>query len=123
MPFDRATYWKEYRKKNAGKWSLKRSPITKKPVKINKVSAKRAKELRVYEKEKAAFFETVEHCEFPGCEVTNISLHHAKGRIGDNLTDRRYFKALCWVHHQWAEENPTAAKEMGLSVSRLDKAG
>lgn len=112
-------YWSNLRAKSLKEHPLKRTAIKNKQVAIRKVSKKQAKKLRVYEKEKAVFFETVEHCEFPGCEVVNVTLHHQKGRCGDYLTDRNYFKALCWVHHQWCEENPLEAKAMGLSADRL----
>lgn len=58
-------------------------------------------------------------CEFPGCGSREVTLHHMKGRIGSLLHDKRYFKALCWPHHQWVELNPDEAKRMGLSLSRL----
>lgn len=112
-------YWQKLRARSLTKNPIRRSPLVKKPVKIKAKSKKREKELREYEKEKAIYFEEHTCCEFPGCEVENISLHHMKGRIGDNLTNREFFKALCWVHHQWVEENPEEAKAMGLSVDRL----
>lgn len=118
--------WKELRERSAKKaWEKRKSNPrqivdSSKPRKpIPKVSKKLAKQRRVYEKNKATYFETVEHCEFPGCEVTNVTLHHAAGRIGDKLTDLSNFVALCWAHHQWCEEHPIEAKELGLSVSRL----
>lgn len=122
MPFDRYTYWKEYKAQNRGRWQLKKTPIAKKPVKIKPISDKRRKQLREYEKEKKEYFELHTQCEFPGCEKTEITLHHMAGRIGDKLTDQRYFKALCWEHHRWIEEHPEAARRLGLSQSRLNKA-
>ena len=112
-------YWQKRRLANPEKYAIKRTGLVRKAVKIKKVSKKREKELRVYEKVKAEFFETHTKCEFPNCEVEHVTLHHQKGRIGDNLTNAEFFKALCWVHHQWVEENPAEAKEMGLSLDRL----
>lgn len=114
MKFNAAEYWKEYRAKNAEKFRLKRATAP-----IKKVSRKMQKSLAVYAKEKKAFLETIEHCEFPGCEVVNVTLHHMAGRVGSLLTDQSNFKALCWVHHNWCEENPAEAKEMNLSKDRL----
>lgn len=112
-------YWNELRRQSLLKNPLKRTPLVRKGKPIRKVSDKRVKELRVYEKEKAEYFAEYSTCEFPGCEVENISLHHMAGRIGDRLTNKEYFKSLCWVHHQWVEENPAEAKMMGLSADRL----
>lgn len=119
MPFDKAAYWQEYKKANAGKWPLKRSPLKKKPVKIKPVSASRAKALRVYEKEKAEFFKEVKVCQYPGCESEDLDLHHKVGRVGKNLTDRSNFAGLCRKHHAIIEENPLLALRLGLSGSRL----
>lgn len=115
-------YWNALRAKSLAKNPLRRSPIKRKAVRIKKVSVKHAKRLREYEKEKAISRAEVEVCEFPGCNSVELTCHHSAGRIGANLTDRKKFKWLCWPHHLWAEENPGAAKELGLSVSRLDKA-
>jgi hypothetical protein len=111
------TYWNTLRAKSVAKSQAKKKLKPRKP--IRKRSIKRAKQERVYEKNKAEYFETVEHCEFPSCEVTNVTLHHMSGRCGDLLTDKSKFKALCWVHHQYCEENPLIAKELGLSLNRL----
>lgn len=112
-------YWQTLRAKSLLNKPLKKSPLVRKGKPIRKFSDKRAKELRVYEKEKAKYFQEHSTCEFPGCEVENVTLHHMAGRIGDRLTNKEYFKSLCWVHHQWVEENPAEAKMMGLSSDRL----
>lgn len=117
--FNASEYWAEYRRRNAGRWTLKRAPLERKPVHIAKISGKQKKRLAEYEKEKAIFFKEVTVCQFPGCECEVLTLHHAKGRIGDLLTDREFFRGLCWVHHTWAEENPEEAKALNLSVDRL----
>lgn len=94
-------YWQNLRIKSLTNKPLSRSPLLRKPGKIRRISKKREKELRVYEKVKAEFFETHTKCEFPNCEVEHVTLHHQKGRIGDNLTNADFFKALCWVHHDF----------------------
>lgn len=116
---DKFQYWNTLRTKSLINNPLKRTPLVRKGKPIRKVSDKRAKELRIYEKEKALFFEEVTSCQFPGCEIEYQTLHHAKGRIGDNLTNREFFRCLCPIHHQWVEENPAEAKMMGLSADRL----
>ncbi|MDF3076162.1 MAG: hypothetical protein K0S09_51 [Sphingobacteriaceae bacterium] len=86
---------------------------------IAKRSKKRAKQEREYAKLKAEYLKD-RHCEYPGCYSNEVTLHHSAGRVGNLLTDVRYFKALCWQHHSEVELNPLRAKELGLSKSRLD---
>ena len=86
---------------------------------IRKFSAKRSKEMSVYKRVKDQYFKKHPECEFPNCDSINITLHHMRGRTGSLLTDDRYFKSLCLPHHQWVENNPTEAKELGLSADRL----
>lgn len=88
---------------------------------IKSVSDKKLVELKEYRKVRDAFMKANKVCQFPECRELATDLHHAKGRVGALLTDERYFKALCRSHHRWIEENPTDAKSMGLSASRLDK--
>lgn len=92
----------------------KRSPIAP-------ISAKKAKQIVEYRRVRDEYFKEHPTCEFPGCYKANITLHHMAGRLGDLLTDKRYFKSLCVKHHQWVEENPEKAKKLGLSTTRLDK--
>jgi hypothetical protein len=87
---------------------------------MRKVSLKQAKRLREYNKARDEFLKD-KTCQFPGCESEDVTLHHSRGRIGDNLTDVSTFRALYWHHHQYIELNPDVAKEWGLSESRLTK--
>lgn len=88
---------------------------------INKVSQKQKERLKEYRIKRDEYFKLHPICEFPNCNSTDITLHHSKGRIGELLTDERYFKSLCFKHHRLIEENPYLAKELGLSFNRLDK--
>lgn len=92
-----------------------------KPVKIAPISRNRQEALKKYRRLRDKYFEENPVCEFPGCNSREITLHHMRGRIGAFLTDKRYFKSLCWNHHRFVEENPTEAKELGLSESRLSE--
>lgn len=93
-------------------------PVVRKPIK--KVSDKRAAALRVYEKNKAAYFKLQPVCEYPGCDSTNVTLHHAGGRVGSLLTDMDNFRSLCPEHHEFCELHPVEAKNLNLSTSRLN---
>jgi len=87
---------------------------------IKSVSDKKLVELKQYRVVRDEYLATHKVCEHPECSNPSEDLHHAKGRVGSLLTDTRYFKALCRKCHRWVEENPTDAKSMGLSFSRLD---
>lgn len=60
-------------------------------------------------------------CEFPGCSAKSTDLHHGAGRVGKLLLEEKYFKALCRRHHNYCEEHPLHAQQLGLSFKRLDK--
>jgi hypothetical protein len=96
-------------------------PLARSTKPIAKVTKKRAKKLREYEKNKAEVFKEIDCCQFPGCESEVKTLHHAGGRIGNNLIDKKLMRVLCPEHHLWAELNPLEAKKLNLSVSRLSK--
>jgi hypothetical protein len=84
------------------------------------VSTKKLSELKEYRVIRDEYLAMHKVCEHPECNNPSEDLHHAKGRVGILLTDARYFRALCRKCHRWVEENPTDAKSMGLSFSRLD---
>lgn len=88
---------------------------------MRKVTPKQAKRLREYNKLRDKFLQDNPICMFPECQSEQVQLHHAKGRIGDNLTDVSTFRSLCDYHHRFVELNPDVAKEFGLSLSRLSK--
>lgn len=46
-------------------------------------------------------------------------VHHKKGRIGDLLTNVKYFMALDEDCHRYIELNPIEAKKKGWSIERL----
>lgn len=83
------------------------------------VSKNRQEALAKYRRLRDKYFLENPICEFPGCGSKEITLHHAKGRIGSFLTDKRYFKSLCWPHHQYVEEHPNEAKRLGLSGNKI----
>lgn len=91
--------------------------------KIAKSSVKRKEQNKEYKLVRDDYMLAHPYCEGNIsfiCTGKATELHHAGGRVGNLLTDTRYFKALCHACHVWAELNPKEAKEMGLSVSRLN---
>jgi hypothetical protein len=96
--------------------------LKKKPQPIKKMSDKRAVENETYSLLRRAFLLRHPDCQgnFTGCTKKATTVHHSKGRLGALLCDIRYFKGLCMSCHTFAETHPEKAKELGLSVSRLD---
>ena len=98
-----------------------KKPIAKKQQpKIKRVSDKRAKQEREYSKVRVTYLTANSVCEIrvAGCTHEATEIHHKAGRIGQLLTDDRYFCATCRNCHQWAELHPKEAKELGVSISR-----
>lgn len=85
---------------------------------IRKRSLKRAKKEREYDKVRAEYLSAHEFCEVCGWGE-GLQIHHKKGRIGELLTDTRFFLAVCHTCHQKIELFPQWAKEKGYSLSRL----
>lgn len=46
-------------------------------------------------------------------------IQHARGRLGDLLFDRRYFKSMCQYHGQKCHKNVKWAQGMGYNLDRL----
>ena len=86
---------------------------------IRKLSKKRAKQMREYEKVRDAYLYANPFCLVKNCNQMANQVHHMKGRIGMLLTDVRYFLAVCPYHHAKIEAMPLWAKEMGYSLNRL----
>lgn len=97
----------------------KKTPLKKPTKRIAKFSKKSLDSLKRYRKLRDIFLKENPICMYPGCKCREVTLHHARGRIGSFLTDKRYFKSLCWPHHQYIEQNPDLAQQLGLSYSRL----
>lgn len=100
-------------------WAGKRKPLPKATKPIRPRSKKRERQESKYRAAREKYFEQHPVCEFPGCKSTDVTLHHMRGRIGSLLHDKRYFKSLCWHHHQYVEQNPHEAKQLGLSLNRI----
>lgn len=92
-----------------------------KPKSIARVSPKRKTEMDEYSKRRELFLIAHPRCEanLVGCTRVATDVHHTEGRVGNNYLNMSKWKALCRHCHQWVEENPEEAKELGLSQSRL----
>lgn len=85
---------------------------------IKKESDKRKQQNAEYRRVRLKFIKENPRCAVTGREATEI--HHMKGRIGDLLTDTRYFLPVCRDAHQKIELNPEWAKENGYSLNRYN---
>lgn len=103
-------------------YKLNRTPIKKKPCKIKRRSAKRAKEERLYSQRRRKFLIANPVCQYKDCEREATDIHHPEGREGHRLNDLDKCIGLCREHHMIVELNPKKAKEEGYSKSRLVKA-
>lgn len=108
-----------YQKRQQKKYQEKQITVKKAPIKS--VSVRMMEKLRLYRKLRDEFFEREPVCQFPGCSSREVTLHHGRGRVGTFLTDTRYFRSLCWPHHQFCEHNPAEAQRLKLSFKRLAK--
>ena len=97
-----------------------RKPLEKKVYKINKMSDKGKKEIQLYTKLRKPFLEQHPVCEAKvkclGAEAKEV--HHKRGR-GPYLNDVSTWLPVCRACHNWVEEHPEAAAELGLRQSRI----
>lgn len=103
------------------KTPLKRTRLKVSSTKIPFRSKKRIVQEREYLKVRKEFLTEFPECEFNGCNSEATDCHHSRGRVGELLTNKKYFVALCREHHQFIELNPQFAKDNGYSCSRLAK--
>lgn len=85
-----------------------------------KVSAKEKDRKKEYAKVREKFLNG-RWCAYHGHGCIPTEVHHGAGKIGDLLTDTRYFVAVCREAHRMIEERPNWAKANGYSFTRLDK--
>lgn len=81
----------------------------------------REKEEREYSKQRKIFLSSHPYCQaaLPCCNGVSSQVHHKAGRIGSLLLDQTRWLSVCYNCHEHIERNPTEAKELGLSESRL----
>lgn len=85
-------------------------------------SPKRKKEEAIYLKMRLDFLNAHPMCEahLQGCKTYASEVHHKAGRVGDLYLDQTEWLAVCRRCHQWIENHPEDAKELGFSITRLD---
>lgn len=88
---------------------------------LKRFNKKRAKAERSYSVLRKQFLEANPECEakLKMCRGEATDIHHTRGRVGEKLLDTDHWLAVCRPCHLWLESHPVAAKQMGLSESRL----
>lgn len=88
--------------------------------KINNKSQKKSKEDAVYSTLRKDFLLLKPTCEakLEGCSIRSTDVHHRKGRGKYYLVTTTWLSA-CRSCHDYIENNPDQAKQMGFSESRL----
>ncbi len=85
---------------------------TVKKTPLRKMSKAKAVEHRKYLKLKSEALQDNARCEFPDCYEQASQVHHAKGRHGPLLNDKRYWWLLCFEHHSWVHTYPNKARQI-----------
>lgn len=100
--------------------SNKASVIVKKPKPIPNISNKQKDRLVKYKKLRDEYMEIYRVCEAKteGCTGWSQSIHHLKGRDGDNLF--KYFMATCNHCHEKIERMGSEVYELGFKLKRTE---
>jgi hypothetical protein len=100
-----------------------RRPVKPKPKRkpIKRVSKKRGREERKYSVLRKQFLETNPECQakLKMCRGEATDIHHVRGRVGEDFLNTDSWLSVCRPCHLWIESHPVAARELGLSESRL----
>ena len=88
---------------------------------ISRVSARRAKEEKIYSKQRLSFLKLYPVCQanLNGCTTKSTDVHHKSGRTGYLYLDESKWLAVCRACHMWIETHPKEARQIGFSISRL----
>jgi hypothetical protein len=89
---------------------------------MRKVSKKLAKEHREYSKLRKEWLTERPMCQakIHRCTLKSTDVHHKKGR-GVYLLDTNTWLSVCRSCHNWIETHPEDAKELGFSISKINK--
>ncbi len=94
-----------------------------KPVEIKEKGKQevRKEQEKEYLKKKKAYLAIHKTCEVEDCKKAATDLHHKKTRIGNMLTDEKYFMAVCRKCHTKITTNSKWAIQQGYSISKFSK--
>lgn len=78
---------------------------------IKHISDNQVERNEKYEIAKAEHFKNFPHCEFPGCNSTDIQCHHKSRRTGENMF--KNLMSVCQQHHDYIHSHIEESKENG----------
>src|SRR5690606_37954194 len=90
---------------------IETKPEKEKVTTIPKRSEKMKEQMKGYKKEAKLFMKENPVCQVKDCKNESDHIHHKAGRIGENLTDKNNWLAVCADHHRRIEDDPLWAKE------------
>ncbi len=106
--------------RNYGRYCRIHLVETIKPIAKPKKESDGMKEvMKEYRNEARKFITAHPKCQV--CGKPSECIHHKKGRIGENLMNRKTWIAVCIPCHSTIEANPAEAKANNYSESRLIK--
>lgn len=87
---------------------------------MRKYSKKRSKLNSEYSKLRKEHLESHPICQAKifDCSINSTDIHHTKGR-GKYLNDTSTWLSVCRNCHNWIEEHPEEARELGFSKIRI----
>lgn len=86
----------------------------------NKISDKRAERLKVYNPDRDKFLLDRPECEIKveGCTFRSTEPHHTEGKENEKVLNLEDCLAACRNCHEWCDDHPLEAIEMGFSKRR-----
>lgn len=82
---------------------------------MQKTQLSKAELERVYQALKPRWHRKHPQCCFPDCfRPAQKTPHHSRGRQGILLILVKYWKPLCWKHHNWVHANIELARKLKL---------
>lgn len=87
---------------------------------MKKISDKLNRENREYSKKRKIFLEEHPMCQakLHQCTLKSTEVHHKKGR-GKYLLDEATWLSVCRKCHDYIENNPEDALELGFTITRI----
>lgn len=123
----REAAFRRQKKKQRAMKTFEKKPTKARKKPIRSTSKKRAVEIRLYTKERREWLKLERNrvchiCLCVGRATPNPSteIHHARGRIGRLLRDRRFWVASCRPCRSIPHDNPKWARSVGILAEQKD---
>jgi len=112
--------WKNHQGNRYCKYCWQKTKNKTKSKSIASFSAKRVKESKEYSKLRKIYLNKHPMCEaaINDCSLKATEIHHIKGR-GSNYLLCDEWMSVCRNCHEWIENNPIEATELGFRKSKI----